>query len=113
MFQEDIDGPEFLKLPEEQWPVQTTTPHREEDMERRQVNAVRSVPYADVGKVIDVQNFSSWRRLIRVTAWIKRLAEKIRLRRNALSGREGPLVPEELEKAEMPWIRSAREDLKS
>ena len=68
MFQEDIDGPEFLKLPEEQWPVQTTTPHREEDMERRQVNAVSSVPYADVGKVIDVQNFSSWRRLIRVTA---------------------------------------------
>ena len=74
-----MNGPEFLKLPEEQWPVQTTTSHREEDMERRHVNAVSAVPYANVGKVIDVKNFSSWRRLIRVTAWIKRLAEKIRL----------------------------------
>ena len=108
-----MNGPEFLKLPEEEWPVQTTTPYREKDMERRQVNAVSSVPYADVGKVIDVKNFSSWRRLIRVTAWIKRLAEKIRLRRNALSGREGPLMPEELKNAEMSWIRSAQEDLKS
>ena len=104
---------EFLKLPEEQWPVQTARLHREEDMERRQVNAVSSVLYADVGKVIDVKKFSSWRRLIRVTAWLKRLAEKIRLRRNTLSGREGPLMPEELKKAEMSWIRSAQRDLKS
>ena len=96
-----MNGPEFLKLPEEEWPVQTTTPYREKDMERRQVNAVSSVPSADVGKVIDVKNFSSWRRLIRVTAWIKRLAEKIRLRRNALSGQEGLLMPEELKNAEM------------
>ena len=108
-----MNGPEFLKLPEEQWPVQTARLHREEDMERRQVNAVSSVLYADVGKVIDVKKFSSWRRLIRVTAWIKRLAEKIRLRRNTLSGREGPLMPEELKKAEMSWIRSAQRDLKS
>lgn len=83
-----MNGPEFLKLPEGNWPVQTTTPHQEEDMEHHQVNAVSSVPYADVGKVINVKNFSGWRRLIRVTVWIKRLAEKIRLRRNALSGRE-------------------------
>ena len=82
-----MNGLEFLKLPEEEWPVQTTTQYQE-DMECRQVNAVSSVPYADVGKVIDVKNFSSWQRLIRVTAWIKRLAEKIRLRRNALSDRE-------------------------
>lgn len=108
-----MNGPEFLKLPEEQWPVQTATPHREEDMERRQVNAVSSVSHADVGKIIDVKNFTRWRKLIRVTAWIWRLAEKIRLRRNALSGREGPLMPEELRKAEMSWIKSAQKDLKS
>ena len=108
-----MNGPEFLKLPEEQWPVQTATPHREEDMERRQVNAVSSVSHADVRKIIDVKNFTRWRKLIRVTAWIWRLAEKIRLRRNALSGREGPLMPEELRKAEMSWIKSAQKDLKS
>ena len=37
-----MNGPEFLKLPEGQWPVQTATLHQEEDMERRQVNAVQS-----------------------------------------------------------------------
>ena len=100
-------------MDEEQWPVQTATPHRKEDMERRQINAVSSVSHADVGKIIDVKNFTRWRKLIRVTAWIWRLAEKIRLRRNALSGREGPLMPEELRKAEMSWIKSAQKDLKS
>ena len=108
-----MNGPEFLKLPEEQWPVQTATLQQEGDMERRHVNAVTTVPPADVGNVIDVKNFSSWRRLIRVTAWIRRLTEKIRLRRNTLSGREGPLMPEELKKAEMSWIKSAQKDLKS
>ena len=82
-------------------------------MERRHVNAVTTVPPTDVGNVIDVKNFSSWRKLIRVTAWIRRLTEKIRLRRNTLSGREGPLMPEELKKAEMSWIKSAQKDLKS
>ena len=51
-----MNGPEFLKLPEEQWPVQTSTSHREEDMERRHVNAVSAVPYANVGKIIDVKS---------------------------------------------------------
>ena len=41
------------------------------------------------------------------------IAEKIRLRRNAASAREGPLMPDELKKAEMSWIRNAQNDLKS
>ena len=41
------------------------------------------------------------------------IAEKIRLRRNAASAREGPLMPDELKKAEMSWIRNTQNDLKS
>ncbi|XP_022798305.1 uncharacterized protein LOC111336463 [Stylophora pistillata] len=108
-----VNDPEFLKLPEERWPFQTATLHREEDMERRHVNSVRAASPADVGNVINVENFSSWRELIRVTTWIRRLAEKIHFRKNATSGREGPLMPEELRKAEMSWIRNAQKDLKS
>ena len=63
-----MNGPEFLKLPEEQWPLQTATLQRKEDMERRHVNAVSAVSPADVGNVIDVRNFSCWQKLIRVTA---------------------------------------------
>ena len=61
--------------------------------------------------LIDPQAFSSWRRLIRVTARIKRLAEKIRLRKHAQEGQQGPLTPEELLQAELFWIRDAHKGL--
>ena len=60
---------------------------------------------------IDPQAFSSWRRLIKVTARIRRLAEKIRLRKHAQEGRQGPLTPEELLQAELYWIKDAQKSL--
>ena len=107
-----MNGPRFLTLPEEQWPVQTVTPSpAEHNMERRHVNAVSAASQVDIGNVIDPKVFTSWRKLIRVTAWLGRLAEKIRSRRNQLGGREGPLMPEQLAKAEILWIRSAQRSL--
>ncbi|XP_068682177.1 uncharacterized protein [Montipora foliosa] len=107
-----MNGPRFLTLPEEQWPVQTVMPSpAEHNMERRHVNAVSAALQVDIGNVIDPNVFTSWRKLIRVTAWLGRLAEKIRSRRNQLEGREGPLMPEELAKAEILWIRSAQRSL--
>ncbi|PFX16157.1 Transposon TX1 uncharacterized 149 kDa protein [Stylophora pistillata] len=88
-----MNGPEFLKLPEEQWPVQTATLHREGDIEHHHVNAIRAASPADVGNVINVRNFSSWQKLIRVR-------------------RQGPLMPVEFRKAKMSWIRDAQKDLK-
>jgi len=64
-----------------------------------------------VEEAIDPTRFSTWRRLVRVTAWIQRLAEKIRLRRNDQHGREGPLDTDELQKAETFWVKNAQEDL--
>ena len=62
-----MNSPEFLTLPEEQWPVQTATLQQEGDMERRHINVVSAVSPADVGNVTDVKNSSSWWKLIRVT----------------------------------------------
>ncbi len=106
-----MNGPEFLKFPEEQWPVQTTTPHREEDMERRRVKVVCEVK--NVEQAIDPKKFSSWKKLIRVTALIRRLAMKIRLRKHDQDGRGGPLTPEELQQAEFYWIKQAQSTLHS
>ena len=103
------NGPEFLQLPEDLWPQETVKPVSEEDMERRQVKVVCEVK--KVEQAIDPKNFSSWRNLIRVRARIQRLAKKISLRKHAQEGRNGPLTPEELEKAEKFWIREARRDL--
>ena len=85
------NGPEFLQLPEELWPQETMKPVPEEDMQRRQVKVVCKVHVKKVEQAIDPKKFSSWRNLIQVTARIQRLAKKIRLRKHAQEGRNGPL----------------------
>ena len=86
------DGPEFLRLPEELWPQpDAAQAPPEEHMERQRAEAVCQVKIAE--NPIDPQAFSTWRRLIRVTAHIRRLAEKIRLRKHAQEGRQGSLPP--------------------
>ena len=104
------DGPKFLRLPEELWPqLDTAQAPPVEHMERRRAEAVCQVKIAE--NPINHQVFSSWRRLIRVTAHIRRLAEKIRLRRHTQEGKQGPLTPEELLQAELFWIRDAQKGL--
>ena len=49
--------------------------------------------------------------MIWVTARIQRLTKKISLRKHAQEGRNGPLTPEELESAEIFWIKAAQNDL--
>ena len=78
----------------------------EHTMERRHVHAVTAASQVDIGNVIDPKVFTSWRKLIRVIAWLWRLVENIRSRGNKRGGGEAPLTPEELAKAEMLWIRS-------
>ena len=100
-----VNGPEFLRLPEEEWPIHVTTPSgADKKIECLQVAVVKEVKKV-AADAIDLERFSSWRKLIRVTAHIKRFAEKIRTRKYAQEGRQGPLNPEEF------WIRRAQENL--
>ena len=81
----------------------------EEHMECRRAEAVCQVKIAE--NPIDPQAFSSHGRLIRVMARIRRLAEKIRLRKHAQEGKQGPVTPKELLQAELFWIRYAQKSL--
>ena len=84
-----INGPALLRLQKSVWPNQMTSlPTPDEDMECRQI--VASVSTVKAKDIIDPSTFSSWRKLIRVTARIRWLAEKIRLRRNAQEGKKDP-----------------------
>ena len=75
------EGPEFLQLLEELWPQpDTMQAPPEEHPECQRVEAVCQVKISE--NPIDPQVFSRWRRLIRVTAHIRRLAEKIHLRKH-------------------------------
>ena len=94
-------------------PIQQTPPPPEQNMERHQIHMLTAVTAQKAKSVIDPSTFSSWRKLIRVTARIRRLAEKIRLRKFRQHQREGPLTPEELAEAERFWIKEAQKPLHS
>lgn len=108
-----MKGPEFLRLPQEERPNGTPPPTQDEDMECRQTKLAVSVVAVKAEHAVDPSTFSSWRRLIRVTVRIRRLAEKIRLRRNRQEGKEGPLSHEELQGAEIFWVKQAQKTLHS
>lgn len=103
-----MNGPEFLHLPESRWPIKIASPSSNEDMERRQAHILAAAATQKAKDAIDPSKFSSWRKLIRVTARIRRLAVKIRLRKYDQDGKEGPLAPEELQQAEIYWIKQAQ-----
>lgn len=108
-----MNGPEFLYLPESRWPIKIASPSSNEDMERRQAHILAAAATQKAKDAIDPSKFSSWRKLIRVTARIRRLAVKIRLRKYDQDGKEGPLAPEELQQAEIYWIKQAQSTLHS
>ena len=108
-----MKGPEFLRLPQEQWPNGTPPPPQDKDMERRRTKLAVSVVALKAVDAVDPSTFSNWRRLIRVTARIRRLAEKIRFRRNGQEGKEGLLSPEDLQGADIFCVKQAQKTLHS
>ena len=73
------NGPEFLKLPEEEWPNESSTnsiPEEVDQLERRKVQPVLHV--TESLEVLPCKKFSSWRKLIRVTAYVLRFISKLR-----------------------------------
>ena len=116
-------GPAFLQLPEEQWPnesLPTTDQRKENQAERRKPRTVLQVNRHDREEVIPCKNFSSWRRLLRVTGYVTRYIKNLRatckLKRlktpNVTNQLQlGPLSPKELENAEVYWIKEAQTSL--
>ena len=96
------NGPEFLKLPKESWPIENTEPDQEEvEKECRKTEEVGAVTMVTTTCAIDCERFLSWRRLVRVTAWVLRMKKKLLEipAKNRIVGRE-PLTPQEPEQSE-------------
>ena len=114
------NGPAFLQSPEEEWPQEKAV-HEEElaqvNTERRKAETVCTLTLSKAEEEINIKKFSSWKRLIRVTARLKRLARKARQGRRGTKdvpsiNMEDPLKPQELHKAELFWIKEAQRSLK-
>ena len=93
-------GPDSLSHPEEQWPETISAAVEDKDVntERRKTPVVCTV--STTKESISCTNFSSWRKLVRVTTRIQKLAAKARSKRegsNAIIETEnhGTLTPKQ------------------
>lgn len=108
-----LPGPTFLQLPEEQWPTQRGTPDMKEvNRERRKVTITCATTV--LKPVLDCTKFSSWKRLLRVTAYVQRFCHNVRAklpRQKDVNTHEGPLNSCEMRSAEEYWLKVAQTDL--
>ncbi|PIK60776.1 hypothetical protein BSL78_02256 [Apostichopus japonicus] len=99
------DGPAFLRLPEEEWPKCIPKADVIEiDKEKKKESTVLLT--RGVEGAIDYKKFSSWRNLIRVTAYVFRFLTNLKAK---CLEKDGPLSVEELSMAENNWIRENTE----
>lgn len=110
-------GPAFLQSSEDEWPQEAAVLEEElaqVNTERRKAENVFNLTVSKAEEEINVKKFSSWSRLVRVTARIKRLARKARDgRRDDVRdvSMDDPLKPQELHEAEVFWIKEAQRSL--
>ena len=107
-------GPEFLRLPKEQWP-QSEPEANPEEVERecrrtKEVGAVLVTP-----SVIDIDAYSSWKKLVRVIAWVLRLKKRLFARRKQgeTEVSQGSLTAQELDESRNYLIKDAQKSLHS
>ncbi|XP_021966107.1 uncharacterized protein LOC110861310 [Folsomia candida] len=90
------EGPHWLKLDEESWPIEKFTTNEEEVMSEK----LKSVTVNLLTSCADVpwycKKFSSFNKIVNLVAWILRFVEKTRKRSNS----NGPLTVAELEHSE-------------
>ena len=108
-----LSGPEFLQLTEEQWPTQRGTANMKEvNEERRRVAMTRATHPPQL--IFDCTKFSSWKRLLRITAYVLRFCNNVRAKMSqnkTLSTYEGPLNTTEIQSAENYWLKIAQTNL--
>lgn len=97
-------GPQWLSEPEGEWPVceiDDTEKHEEIEPEADAVLvALSGETRCDPPYGIDCEAFSSWSRLLRVTAWVERFVQKTRRKERT----SGALKSCEIKRAELKWL---------
>ena len=110
-------GPDFLRLPEREWPKDSSSPDiAKVEKEKIKIHIVNG--QSKLQQPIDFKRFSSWRKLVRVTAYVLRFVWNLRTQTyNRVEGRvskpikDGPLSTEELQNGEKYWIQECQTNL--
>ncbi|XP_011684943.1 PREDICTED: uncharacterized protein LOC105448195 [Wasmannia auropunctata] len=100
-------GPPWLRQPSTKWPASRSLSDPQEDLEERSraVPVTASSTASDFSLIPD--RFSTLRRLLRVTAWVKRAAARFRSRGSPLDAHT-PLRPAELSQSLKFWTRHSQ-----
>ena len=101
-----LKGPSFLSLPPETWPAEPSHDIQQVDSTEEKIVTVTAVTQPD--PVIQPAKFSSWSRLLRVTAWVRRFGKNCKAEKEDRS--RGPLSVTELRDAEAICLRQAQAD---
>ena len=107
------EGPAWLRQDEDEWPAQRVHEKQPAECKReeRKSDPVANLctaarPEPRIGLLLTAENFSSRKRLHRVTAWILRFVDKARKKKTHT---EGDLTVEEIDRAEELWIMDTQE----
>lgn len=95
------EGPEFLSLPEKDWPV---TKNCEEEQVRQEAEVL--TVQTELSSFIDFKRISSWKKLKRATGYVLRFISNLKCSKGERE--TGPLSVEELEQAEKVLIGRAQ-----
>jgi len=104
-----MNGPAFLQQAESEWPTQQCSPDMTEvNKERRKTTLIQAVTVKE--PVLKCEDFSTWKRFLRVTAYVKRFISNCQ-KSDPTERQLGPLQPQEITQAEEYWVKSAQSSL--
>ncbi|XP_064622555.1 uncharacterized protein LOC135484801 [Lineus longissimus] len=106
-----MTGPVFLQNGKDSWPAQPAFAAPKYDEGTKMSYSINAVHVAKKEPPIDCKRFSSWSRLVRVTAICYRFIHNLKSKVRKHDIATGPADPEELAKAEQYWIEEAQRDI--
>ena len=102
-----IQGPEFLKSEFSEWPVDKFAVDFPEPSQVELKKSVLKTKVAPLKPVIDPAAYSSWIKLTQITTWIFHMCHNLCNKGKQVSG---PLTVDELDNANLYWIRWGQSD---